>query len=103
MKQNQPLSVSIKDKQLVVRIGIDVLKTAFEHATFNNPWDDCLLDYRKLGHVSDAQKFAEEFRNALRHEEEDGSTFLTEALDRAMEYAFKQGAEGIEDNPESNS
>lgn len=94
---DQPLKVSVRDGELVIRIGATVLAKAFECAEFNNPFDDKTDDFKKLGQVVFPVMFAREVRDALRHEEEDGSTFVTDMLDKAMSYAFEQGAVSIEE------
>lgn len=87
------MTCEIDNGEIVVRIQIENLPTI---------WDLCPLRIDETGEerinrnpVTNADAFAEEVRNALVSEDEDGSTLLTDAVDRAMYNAFENGAEGI--------
>ena len=79
----QPLFVGVEDGQLVIRIGVDTLAYAFEVGEENNPYDDEAMDFVRSWKVTDKLKFAKGVANHLCDEEEDGSTPLTDILDKA--------------------
>ena len=86
--------VRIVKGSLVIRLSSRVL--AF--ATENHPefWD--AENDKNRVKVTDREQWTEAVRDALlvEEEEEDGSTFLTRALDKAIAHAVEQGEEGIE-------
>lgn len=45
--------------------------------------------------VTNLNRFVEEVVDALNNEREDGSTFITDALDKAIVEAIESGAEGV--------
>lgn len=77
---------------LVIRIPARVL--AF--ATDNHPdyWDG--ENDKHTVKVVDPDQWMKSVRDALEHEEEDGSNMLTAVLDKAIAYAVDQGDEGID-------
>lgn len=88
---SHPRARIVKDA-LVIRIPMRVLK----FATNNHPefWDG-----EKDKHtvkVSDPKVWMRSVAQALEHEEEDGSTMLTEVLDKAVAHAVNNGEEGVE-------
>lgn len=91
-KSDQPLDVNIEDDQLVIRIGIDTLAFAFEESSSNNPYSDHLNDFIRMCTVTDARQFAKDVQYELTREEEDGSSILTNLLDKACDEAANQGS-----------
>jgi hypothetical protein len=95
--EDTPLSCSIEDNQLVIRIGIDVLAMATEDREPFTIYDEKLGDHRKAWIVTDALEFAKDVRNEIQREEEDGSSPLTNLLDLACSNALDQGSIAVEE------
>ena len=81
----------VKDT-LVIRVSTRVL--AFATENHPNFWD-IEKDVPRIK-VTNRKQWAKAVRDALEREEEDGSTIITAALDKAVAYAVEQGEEGIE-------
>ena len=94
---NKTLEVHIIDGQLVVRIGVETLAWASDHSDFSTPYDDKVGDFVPKWKVIDQLEFAKDVARELRREEEDGSSLLTNVLDKAIEAAIGQGSLGIEE------
>jgi len=90
------LSVNIVDDELVIRVGISTLCTAvrqcevIDHAVMDADDDESAVE------ITDEAVFAQAIRDALKDEEEDGSTPVHRLLDAAANEAIEQGCEGIE-------
>lgn len=85
-----PLSCSIVGDLLMISIGIDTLA----HATVT----ECLV--RDSGipvgiTILDKHEFARDVARAINAEREDGSTLLTDLLDKAAVMAFEDGSLGV--------
>lgn len=85
------LNITIENDEIVIRIPIETLKTAFELS----PHIQNYL-YPDVAHVSNLFDFANSVVDALQHEKEDGSTFVHDAFDSAFEYMIEWGDDGIE-------
>ena len=94
---NKTLEVHIIDGQLVVRIGVETLAWASDHSDFSTPYDDKVGAFVPKWKVIDQLEFAKDVARELRREEEDGSSLLTNVLDKAIEAAIEQGSLGIEE------
>lgn len=81
--QDAPLTVKIESRQLVIRIGVATLAFANEYSP-----DEMLSRYR----ITNPLQFAKDVAAAMRAEEEDGSTPLTDFLDKMMEEAIEDGS-----------
>lgn len=92
MANNAQPRARIVKGALVITIPAGVLKFATE----NHPdyWDG--ENDRNPLKVTDAKVWMKSVRDALQAEEEDGSTMLTAALDKAIAHAVEQGEEGCE-------
>ncbi len=92
MRTNHPM-VRIVNGALVIRIPGRVI----EFATNEHPeyWD--AENDRQRIKVIDRAQWLKSVRDSLLNEEEDGSTVLTAALDKAVAYAIEQGFEGCEE------
>lgn len=96
---DKPLTVNVTgDGELVIRIGIGTLAWASDHQENNNPFDEKANGFRRLFRVTDAVEFAREVRVELCREEEDGSTPLTDLLDKVCWNAIENGCFGIEED-----
>jgi hypothetical protein len=93
-RDDVPLTCKVVDGAIQFAIGEKVLA----HATNICPrlWD--AEKDRGRYRVTDPAVFAEAVAHELNDEREDGSTLLTDALDKAVEEAIEQGAEGVEEN-----
>lgn len=90
-----PLSCTMIDGAIVIWVG----EKALAHATNINPK---LYDPERdcgLYAVTDHAAFAKEVVRKLKQEGEDGSTMLTDVLDRAVYEAINDGAEGVDVAP----
>lgn len=82
--KNKPLTVKLKDDQLQINIGVDILMWALEHAPC------CPFK------IVDKDIFIKELISSLNSEEEDGSTLIHRAFDEAANNAFEDGACGVQ-------
>lgn len=97
--KDQPLTVEIKDDEIVIRMGIDTVKWAIEHHEDSQPYNEETNDYEQKWIVSDAAEFANDVRRAMNREEEDGTTPLIEFLDNMCIAALEDGSCGISEPP----
>ena len=86
-----PLDCEIKDKVLVIRVGVNVLADAAKWLPDQTGWDF----YEGRIKIRNRGVFAEDIVHALMREEEDGSSLLTKMLDRATEDAIGEGSLGL--------
>ena len=111
MKRNgnhwgSPLAVAVEDGRLVVSIGIQTLAHATLYADWANRWrdieDDEIAggDYRRDFVIVDALELAKDVTRAMLHEREDGSTPLSDFLDKMTQAAIEDGSLGCDDAPE---
>ena len=84
--RDQALTVEIEGGRLVISIGVDALMIAVEGG------DDWLEGWKIL----DADTFASEIADALENnEQEDGTTDIHLAIDKAATYAIENGSEAV--------
>lgn len=89
MKEDSPLKVEVLDGQLVVSIGVETLRFSRNQAEKDHS------DKRGVGTgylVTDPYGFARDVVLELVKEREDGSTILTDVLDRATLDAIENGS-----------
>lgn len=101
--KDTPLSIKLENEELVIRIGVGTVAWAFEHSIENNPYMADLGDFRQRAYVTDSVGFANDVRRALYDEREDGSTILTDLLDKAQEDAYQDGSEHTEERIDNKS
>lgn len=96
----QPLSVSVEDGQLRIIIGVNVLAYAVSYSDWACKWrdgqGDDSGDYFRDFAITDAKLFAEDVARAMLNEEEDGSSPLSNFLDKATEAAVDDGSMACE-------
>lgn len=92
-----PLSVAVDRNELVIRIGVNTLAHAAVASDWATPYDDEENDFIRTFAIADPLQFAKDVAHALRDEREDGSSLLTDVLDKAAQEAINQGSEGIDD------
>lgn len=96
MAKDQRLVVEVKDEELVIRIGIDTLAFAANESGVFTDFDDERGDWVQKYKVIDPLAFAGDVQRAMLDEREDGSTPLSDFLDKMDEAALNDGAEGIQ-------
>ena len=97
---DQPLSIELRGRELVIRVGVGTLAWAFEHDTENNQWDDEKNNFIQGWKVSDQKEFAKDVKHEALREEEDGTTPLILFFDQLCRAAADQGSLGIEESGE---
>lgn len=93
----RPLKIGVEGDELVIRIGLDTLKFSFETGDENNPFDNDANDFRRSFRVTDKHMFARGVANALTDERGDGSTPITDILDKAYLDAV-EGDYGVDED-----
>ncbi|MBE3065158.1 MAG: hypothetical protein IMZ69_09100 [Spirochaetes bacterium] len=95
------MTVGIARGELVIRIGIETLAFCTDECSeFYNSEKD-----RSDVKVTDPDEWAKDVVRELEREEEDGSSPLTDLLERAMSDAVDQGSTAVElaaDEPEDD-
>jgi len=94
-----PLTVKMERGALVIRIGAEVLAHALKFADWAIRLDEAKDDYIQPYKVTDATELAKDVIHAMLREEEDGSTPLSDFLDKMTESAIEDGTLGVEEDP----
>jgi hypothetical protein len=97
--RDTPLSVKLHDGDLIIRIGIDRLAFCAERQDDWNPFDPEHNDFVQKWYVSDKSEFAKDVCRQLQAEEEDGSTPLSDLLDKVCTAAMEDGSTGVDERP----
>ena len=92
----QPLKVTVERGALVIRIGAQTLAHAVAYADWANPFNEEAHDFIRTFAISDARMFAEDVVRAMLREREDGSTPLSDFLDKMAAAAVDDGSEACE-------
>ena len=92
----RPLEVKIERGALVIRIGVQVLAHAVTYSDWANQYDNEQQDYIRTFAITDAEAFAGEVAHAMLSEREDGSTPLSDFLDKMTEAAVEDGSMACE-------
>ena len=96
--KDRPLQATIIDDELIVRIGVDTLAFAAEHVGLPvRGFGETVYPHWK---VTDAAELARDVCRKLSHEAEDGSSRLTQLLDKAIIEAYEDGSTGFADEKE---
>lgn len=90
------LHVSVEDGRLVISIGVQTLAHAVRYADWANPYDEDLNDYIRTFAITDVTMFAKDALRAMLDEREDGSSPLSDFLDKMTEAAVDDGSEACE-------
>jgi hypothetical protein len=93
-----PLRIAVENDELVIRIGINTLAWASDHADTNNLFVDELNDFKQTYKVTDALAFAKGVASVMQAEAEDGSTPVTKLIDAMCFDAIEDGTEGIKES-----
>jgi len=92
------LAVTIERGALVIRIGIQTLAGAVVYSDWANPYDEDAGDYLRAFAIEDARQFAKDVASEMRREEEDGSSLLSNFIDKASEEAVNDGSLGLHED-----
>lgn len=92
-----PLRVGLRDQQLTISVGVDVLAWAAEQCSALHEFD-ADAGILRGPQVTSSDGFAADVLRALEREAEDGTTMVHELLDRACEVAIEQGSEAVADD-----
>ena len=93
-----PLEVTIERGALVVRIGIETLAHAVTWSDWANPYDEATGDYVRTFAITDAPQFAADVLHEMLREREDGSTPVSDFMDKMSEEAINQGSLGLHED-----
>lgn len=93
--RDRPLQACVQDDQLVIRIGLETLKTAAEHCPlfYDGTVENCDPPYVK---VKGRRELAKDVKRELFREREDGSSPISDLLDEAIMAAFEDGSLAFE-------
>lgn len=92
----QPLSATIESGELVIRIGVSVLAISAAYNEDNFRYDEGIGEEVRDFAITDAPKFAAGVLASMLDEDEDGSSALTDFMDRMCGDAIESG-EGCTD------
>jgi hypothetical protein len=93
----KPLTVAVADGALMITIGVETLAHATAFADWSNPYDEQKGDYIRTFAIVDPLQFAKDIRAAMLSEREDGSSLLTDFLDKSSKAAIEDGSTGLDD------
>jgi hypothetical protein len=94
--QGTPLTVRVKHGELQIVIGVDTLAHAVSYADWANPYEESTGDYIRTFAITDTEAFAKDVRDAMLSEREDGSSPLSDFLDKMTEAAVDDGSMACE-------
>lgn len=83
--REQQLQIEIVDGRLVISIGVELLTHAVTHGD----------DWEEEWEITDVDAFASAIAHQLELEEEDGTTLLHRAFDKAAYKAVEDGEDGV--------
>lgn len=93
-----PLEAKIEKGAVVVRVGIQTLAHAATCSDWANPYEEATGDYIRNFAIVDAPQFAGDVIYEMCREREDGSTPLSDFLDKMSEEAVNQGGLGLHED-----
>lgn len=94
----KPLEVKIERDALVIRIGVQTLAHAVTYSDWANPYDEATDDYVRNFAITDALQFASDVADEMLREREDGSTPLSDFIDKMSENAVNDGSQGLHED-----
>lgn len=95
MPADKYLTCEVVDDELIIRVGIDTLAWAAHSERRESPFwrfDEDLNEFTQDWKIVDNLGWAQEICHELNREEEDGSSPLTNVLDKMFETALDQGS-----------
>lgn len=90
------LEAHVEKDALVIRIGVQTLAHAVSYSDWANPWRDDAQEYMRTFAITNAREFAGEVIHMMLKEREDGSTPLSDFLDKMTEAAVDDGSMAVE-------
>ena len=96
-RADSPLHVELVNDQIVISIGVRVLKAGVELADFANIYNEAKRDWERSVLVTHPRSFARFFVEELQREREDGATPLDLFIDQVAEKTLEQGPLGVID------
>lgn len=87
---NQPLEVRVENNRLEISIGIDTLAFAAEDNDSWHEWDG--KQFVPIWKVVDNKGWAKDVAHEMQKDQEDGSSPLTNFLDKMFEKTIDQGS-----------
>lgn len=96
--RDHPLAVTVEREVLVIRIGVHVLAHAAIWSDWANPYDETTGDYVRNFAITEPEVFADDVKHAMLHEREDGSTPLSDFVDKMSEAAVEDGSLGLHED-----
>ena len=93
----RPLEVKVEDGQLIIAIGVQTLAHACSYADWANPFQVENDEYIREFAITDAPEFAKDVVHAMLNEREDGSTPLSDFIDKMAQEAIEGGSTATED------
>jgi hypothetical protein len=97
MPKTTPLRIAVEGDELVIRIGVDTLKTAAEgseHFDYYSVHDN---RYGLRWRVNDSDLWARDVAREIVDEGENGSTLVTRMLDTAFQWTLENGSDAVDD------
>lgn len=94
----RPLEIKIERGALVVRIGIQTLAHAVTYADWANPYDEKANEFVRSFAITDAEQFVADVAHEMTREREDGSTPLSDFIDKMSQNAVDDGSMGLHED-----
>jgi hypothetical protein len=96
----RPLTAKVENGQLVIAIGVHVLAHAVIYSDWSHEYEESgdlttHGEYIRTFAISDAPQFAKDVVSAMLHEREDGSTPLSDFIDKISQAAVEDGSLGL--------
>ncbi len=98
MSKETPLTVNLRNGELVIKIGINVIANAIARGNDFHAYAEKSGEYLRNFAIVDAAEFAKDVSIALTYEEEDGSSPISKLLDEMGQSAIDDGSTGVEHN-----
>lgn len=95
---DRPLTVKVENGALVIQIGVRTLCHAIAYSDWANPYDEATGEYVRSFAIVDALQFAADVKSAMLAEREDGSSPLTDFLDKMCQAAIDDGSMGLHED-----
>lgn len=97
----RPLAVKVEKGRLTIEIGIHTLAHAAAYSDWANPFNEAKDDYIRTFAITDPEQFAGDVTHEMLREKEDGSSPLSDFLDKMMEAAINDGSLGIHEDEQT--
>ena len=98
MHYGKELSFAIERGAVVIRIGVQTLANAVSYSDWANLYSEEADDYIRTFAIEDEHQFAKDVMHAMLAEREDGSTPLSDLIDKSAEDAVNDGSLGLHED-----